>query len=304
MVVVRVRPEHPQVLEARIDPRDLRQLPRGHVVEERSLLGQLAHDLLADAQLAGVDVPEAVVAAQAIRRVDGAERARIERVPAPVDVRLVEVAHERRELVQRWRDVVSTPGRLPGERVQPVRPRGPRHRAEPAIDHAVLGREVIVDRQIVAVVVPHHETRVGHRHVQLLGARGRDPGEVVDEPLAAVRELLVDRAARVIWILRFSGELSLSKVVDRVAGPFVHVEVRVGSAQPVDVGPIASTQRRREGQVPEHVVERAVLEHQHDDVLDLVQPLGRRIGRRRDPLLGGRRHGGRGDVDDLPPLAR
>ena len=44
------------------------------------------------------------------------------------------------------------------------------------------------------------------------------------------------------------------------------VLVRHSLSQAVDVRPV-----RSEAQVAEHVVERAVLEHQHDDVLDLVE---------------------------------
>ena len=107
-----------------------------------------------------------------------------------------------------------------------------------------------------------------------------------------------------VGIFRLAGELGLSKVVDRVADPPVHVEVRLRSAQPVDVGPVASTECRRQRQVSEHVVERAVLEHHHHDVLDLGQALGAGVGGRGDPLLAGRRHGGPGDLDDLAPLLR
>jgi hypothetical protein len=87
-----------------------------------------------------------MVVREPVRGVDRAQRRGVERIPAPIDLGLVEVAGEAREVIERGCGIVASPGRATRDGIQAVRPRGPGNGAEPAIDNAVFGREVVVDR--------------------------------------------------------------------------------------------------------------------------------------------------------------
>jgi hypothetical protein len=109
-------------------------------------------------------------------------------------------------------------------------------------------------------------------------------GEARDEPVhLPAADLLIDGSARVIGILGRC-ELRARQVMDGIVdAPVAVLELGL---QPVDVGATG------EREVAEHVVEGAVLEHQDDDVLDLVQ-VARGFGHRlllAGRLVGGTRH--------------
>ena len=124
---------------------------------------------------------------------------------------------------------------------------------------------MVVGRQVAAVVVAHDD--VDELRLRALLR------EVGDEAAHVVRDLLGDAGAAVagILVLRERGPLQVPDLV-RLA----LVAVRHARLQAVDVGP-----PRFEAEVPEHVVERPVLEHEHDDVVDLAEVGEGRVGRGR-----------------------
>lgn len=117
---------------------------------------------------------------------------------------------------------------------------------------------MIVDRDVSAVVVTHHTAwvRVGPAAARECGDEARD--EAVHP---AVADLQVDRPAGVVGIVRYRGVVEM---MDRIFSPAVLVgELR---SQAIHV-PAA----RLEREVSKHVIERPVLEHQHDYVIDLPE---------------------------------
>jgi hypothetical protein len=108
-------------------------------------------------------------------------------------------------------------------------------------------------------------------------------GEVGDEPAAVVAELLVDTRARVIGILCLAGERGAPAERMHRMRRAVRRDVGLPAGEPVYV--VATVER----QVSEHVVERAVLEHQHDYVLDLLKILHARVNAHRCHACRGRR---------------
>jgi hypothetical protein len=117
---------------------------------------------------------------------------------------------------------------------------------------------VIVDRDIRGVVVTHH---AGWIPVLDTAARER-VSEARDEAVhRSAADLQVDRAGGVIGII---GDRRAAQMVHGIAAPVVLVgELRT---QAIDIA--AGTLKR---QISEHVIKRAVFEHQHDDVVDLLQ---------------------------------
>jgi len=114
---------------------------------------------------------------------------------------------------------------------------------------------VVVDGQVAAVVVAHHDVD----ELRLRAALRK----VGDEAAHVVRDLLGDAGAAVAWVLVLRQGRTL-EVPNLVA--LALVAVRHARLQAVDVRAGAL-----EAEVAEHVVERAVLEHEDDDVLDLLQ---------------------------------
>jgi hypothetical protein len=86
----------------------------------------------------------------------------------------------------------------------------------------------------------------------------------------------------VIWILDFAGQLGPVEIVNRICRADVGVEVDSRTTEAVDITspPTALVGRQRE--ITKPVVKRAVLEHQHDDVIDRVQPQGGLVTRSCD----------------------
>jgi hypothetical protein len=123
---------------------------------------------------------------------------------------------------------------------------------------------VVVDREVASVVVAHD-----HVHELRLLAFLREVG---DESAHVPAHLLGDAGAAVarILVLRQRRPLEVANLVRLAAVDVCHARL-----QAVDVGP-AGLDR----QVAEHVVERAVLEHEHDDVVDLAEVLKGRVGGR------------------------
>jgi hypothetical protein len=121
---------------------------------------------------------------------------------------------------------------------------------------AELAGQELVDRQVLGRVVRHHEPGVGASRLPRLH-------EVRDEAAAVVRQLLVDAPAGVARVLRLLHRRPRRRVhvVGLTAVLVAHRERRA-----LDVG--AALLDRQEA---EHVVERPVLHHQDDDVVDLAE---------------------------------
>ena len=77
----------------------------------------------------------------------------------------------------------------------------------------------------------------------------------------------------------------------------------LGAPQAIHIGASFAAFGNRQREVAEQVIEGPILEHDDDDVLDLLESRGGRIGWRRDSLAGGRRRLGGRDIDELCPLA-
>ena len=153
------------------------------------------------------------------------------------------------------------PFEVPATRVTTVGHGRAAHRAEPLVADAELLGEVRVHRELRGGVVGHDDPRVAHERT----AAGLHV--VADEAGALVLQLLVDAPARVAWILRLH-ELGARGGMDavRLAPVLVlHLE-----GWTLDV--VAMLLDRQEA---EHVIERAVLQHQDDDVVDLLKVLVR-----------------------------
>jgi hypothetical protein len=117
---------------------------------------------------------------------------------------------------------------------------------------------VVVDRDIGGVVITNHAT--GIRILDVVA--GERLGEARDEAVHfAAPDLEVDGAGGVIGIVL---DHRAVEMVDRIGAPVM----LVGELLPQTID-IAATTLERE--IPEHVVEGAILEHQDDDVVDLFK---------------------------------
>ena len=163
--------------------------------------------------------------------------------------------------------VVLLPLRGRRVEVEAVRPRRPEHAREPVIADGEVVREPVVERDLAAVVEAHH--------LVLRGA-----GVLLDEAvvLAGV-ELIVNGVPAVRRIL--GREV---RHLEDLHGRAVRSGIRLVARQPLDLG-LARVARVRLERA-EEVIERAVLHHEHDDVLDAREELLRR------ERSGGRRCGG------------
>ena len=246
MVVVRAGGPERQVVEVRVDPGDGRQVTFGGALDEAAVAEDVAlveerRDVLDRQSDLGVEQPD--------------RRHVVVRVPAPLVV--LQVAHERGDVVRATRlDVVAQAVGGAGRRVAAIRHRRARDGTEPVVADAELAREEVVDGQMFRRVVRHHDAGVGA--AALAGLH-----EVRDEAAAVVGELLVHAPTRVARVLRLGHRRSRRRMnVERLAAILV-LHRRRG---PLDV--FAALVDREEA---EHVVERPVLHHQDDDVVDLAE---------------------------------
>jgi hypothetical protein len=116
---------------------------------------------------------------------------------------------------------------------------------------------MIVDRDVRGVVVAHHATRIRVPHAAVRQRLREALHEAVHLPAA---DLQLDRVAGVIGIVR---DRRAIQMMNRVEPVVLVGELR---SQTID---IAATPLERE--IPEHMIKRAVLQHQHDDAVDLLQ---------------------------------
>ena len=128
----------------------------------------------------------------------------------------------------------------------------------PVIADAELVRKMVEHGQIGCVVVAHHDARIA-----LLDPATGERLRVARRETVhrAPVDLSVGRRRSVLWVPEFVREVRSCEMMDRVATSVVIVGHP--GCQTVDVVPAAL-----ERQVPEHVIKRAVLQHEHDDVLD------------------------------------
>ena len=253
MVVVRAGRAEPDVGEVGVDPGDAREpAGRGVLHERRRQRRQAPVEEREPRQVLRLDRGRPVVG------VGCADRRDVVEVPLPRHLRVVEVADERRQVVdRRVGEVLPVSERAAGERVEAVRPRVAGERREPAVADQERLREVVVDGERVGVVVADDDLRVGDVRVLLR--------EVLDEAARVALQLLVDAVGRVARVVGLVERRPLELVHRvRLAG----VLVLHPGLQAVDVVAPAL-----EAQVAEHVVEGAVLEHEHDEVLDLREVL-------------------------------
>ena len=117
---------------------------------------------------------------------------------------------------------------------------------------------MVEDGQVGGVVVAHHDARIG-----ILDAAGGKRLRVArGEPIhRAAVDLPIDGRRGVLRIPTFIGEVRRAEMVDRIA-PATEVVCHPWP-QTINLG--AATLER---EVAEHVIKGAVLQHQHDDVLD------------------------------------
>jgi hypothetical protein len=139
---------------------------------------------------------------------------------------------------------------------------------------------VVVSWQVRSCVVAHHEIDVGRFRTRL--------GVVRYKAGHPIGDLIGGAGAAVTRVLGF-GQRGALKVADPVLLALIRVRHR--GLQTVNVGSAGL-----ETEIPEHVVERAVLEHQDDDVVDLFEVCDRVVCGWRYVRLPLRRRtaGGRG----------
>ena len=110
----------------------------------------------------------------------------------------------------------------------------------------------------------HHDARIGI----LDPASDKRLRIARREPIhRAAVDLPIDRRRRVLGIPTLIGEVRRAEMVDRVA-PAPEV---VSHPWPKTINLVAATLER---EVTEHVIEGAILQHQHDDVLDPLKTIG------------------------------
>ena len=138
---------------------------------------------------------------------------------------------------------------------------------------------MVVHRQVPVCVVAHH---IAGMH---LGRAAPLVHVGLDKAAVLVLQLVVDRAATVRRVLRL-GQLRHRQLVHTEAQPVVLRELPATVVVDVCHPRLQSVQLRPaalQTQIAEHVIERAVFHHQHDDVLDLFKRVHGGIDLNLDP---------------------
>ena len=228
--------------EMRIDPADSRQGAGQRIADK--------------AVAAGAGAERLVALGRTVMIIGKRQRPGLpEGIEFPADTGMVELAHKRFVGVQQRRLVVPAAGRAAADGIQAVRPGGARHRTVAAVADAELAREKVIHRQVGAIVIAHHQARIG---VIGMGLR-----VVADEAAIIVLQLARHRGPRMAGILA-GRQCSALQMVDGIGHASVHVDVF--AAQAVDLRAPAF-----QAQVAQHMVEGTVFHHQHDDMVDARQ---------------------------------
>ncbi|MNS93810.1 hypothetical protein D3C72_1280060 [compost metagenome] len=173
----------------------------------------------------------------------------------PADLGAVQMAHEGFVRIQGHALAVAAAGRLAADGIQAVGPGGARHRTVAAVANAELLRQEIVHGQVGTIVVAHYQADVGVARMRLR--------IIADKAAIIVLQLLRHRHARMRRVL-----LRAKGRAPQMMHGVAHARMHVGMTglQAVDVGAPAF-----QAQVAEHVIERSVFHHQHDDMVDARQ---------------------------------
>ena len=190
--------------------------------------------------------------AGAIFLIDATQRLKIVAVPAPRNAFGFQLPDERSFGVNRRLLVVLAAGGMPGHGVQSIRPGRSRRGAKPAITNAEISRQMIVHRQILGVVITHDFAGIGG---------GIFFRKVADEPAVAVAELLGDVAGFMPGVFFHSCRIETANFIF-LAVILVEHFIR----QAIDFFAAGL-----ELQIAEHVIEGTILQHEHDDMIDLAQ---------------------------------
>ena len=162
---------------------------------------------------------------------------------------------------------VPRAGRRAGQREQAIRPGRSRQRGKPAIADDELARETVQRGQgVTRGRVADREVRHDLCRERIVRA-GIGPAEVVDEAghrCRAGRDLAIDVFGLVADVdAARQRVLRVRSLRDIALRGRIEVLARTGAIDAVDI-------RIDAAQIAEHLIERAVLQHQHDDVPDRI----------------------------------
>ena len=171
------------------------------------------------------------------------------------------------DLVRARRPVKASSRR--GHREEPIRPRRTGHRGAPVVADSEVRCQCVQHGKLARGVALHDLTGV------CLTARprivGDEPG-VVDRGVWTARRISGSGAGQLLQhveelVQRIQGHRDVRALGHRVALSRVVIRLRTG--EPIDRGlRVGHRVGARDARETEHVVERAVLQHQHEDVVD------------------------------------
>ena len=156
-------------------------------------------------------------------------------------------------------------------RHEPVRRRRSRHAGEPVVAHRIPIGQGARGGKIRTREQPQHG-RLVERRVELVLERLDEPVHEIRLAGLRVRHLRRHRALVMRQIARERTVLGPEGSKPHAVAVRVQVADVAGVGDPLDVGAVAVL---RAAQVSEHVVERSVLHHDHDDGVDVLLELAR-----------------------------